>query len=115
MDAKTVAAGVAVAVTKPQDVSSAVTLASSTGLVFLGAFSLSDWAVAVGIALSVGTFLLNWIYKRRAYRLRVQEVEAFVAKLREQDGGSSKRDAEPDRTNERGYPTFPSRSGLVDE
>ncbi|MBA0188276.1 phage holin family protein [Pectobacterium carotovorum] len=41
----------------------------STTVVF-GALSLNDWAIIVGIACTVGTFALNWYYKRKEFQLR---------------------------------------------
>ena len=35
----------------------------------VGGLSLSDWAIVIGIACTVGTFVINWYYKRKEYRL----------------------------------------------
>lgn len=31
----------------------------------LGALSLNDWAIVIGIACTIGTFLVNWHYRRK--------------------------------------------------
>ncbi|WP_058912853.1 phage holin family protein [Entomohabitans teleogrylli] len=36
----------------------------------LGAITLNDWAIIVGIACTLGTFLVNSYYKRKDYELR---------------------------------------------
>ncbi|EMH0680425.1 phage holin family protein [Klebsiella aerogenes] len=36
----------------------------------LGALSLDEWAVLVGIICTIGTFVVNWYYKRKDYELR---------------------------------------------
>ncbi|EKN4745171.1 phage holin family protein [Yersinia enterocolitica] len=36
----------------------------------LGALSLNEWALVIGIACTVGTFGVNWYYKRKEYQLR---------------------------------------------
>ncbi|ENR0028975.1 phage holin family protein [Yersinia enterocolitica] len=36
----------------------------------LGALSLNEWALVIGIACTVGTFWVNWYYKRKEYQLR---------------------------------------------
>ncbi|OIV46837.1 holin [Sodalis sp. TME1] len=41
----------------------------------LGAFSLSEWALITGIACTLATFLLNWIYRHKEYRFRTQRDE----------------------------------------
>ncbi|WP_370737834.1 phage holin family protein [Gilliamella mensalis] len=33
----------------------------------LGALSLNDIAIVVGIILSIATFIINWVYKRRDF------------------------------------------------
>ncbi|WP_243466118.1 phage holin family protein [Sodalis glossinidius] len=40
--------------------------------VLLGAFSLSEWALITGIACTLATFLLNWIYRHKEYRFRTK-------------------------------------------
>ncbi|BAE74021.1 hypothetical protein SGGMMB4_01741 [Sodalis glossinidius str. 'morsitans'] len=38
----------------------------------LGVFSLSEWALITGIACTLATFLLNWIYRHKEYRFRTK-------------------------------------------
>ncbi|MCA6222405.1 phage holin family protein [Photorhabdus antumapuensis] len=35
--------------------------------VMLGALSLNDWAIIIGIICTVGTFGVNWYYKHREF------------------------------------------------
>ncbi len=35
-----------------------------------GIFTLDQWAVIVGILCTVGTFAVNWYYKRKEFKLR---------------------------------------------
>ncbi|QLR03797.1 phage holin family protein [Providencia rettgeri] len=35
-----------------------------------GALSLDQWAVLIGIICTVATFLVNWYYKRKEFKLR---------------------------------------------
>lgn len=34
-------------------------------LTVFGAMTLQDWAVLIGILLGIGTFVVNWYYKRK--------------------------------------------------
>lgn len=36
----------------------------------IGALSLDQWAVLIGILCTVGTFAVNWYYKRKEFKLR---------------------------------------------
>ncbi|KGM29101.1 holin [Photorhabdus luminescens] len=36
----------------------------------LGALSLNDWALIIGIICTVGTFSINWHYKRKEFQLK---------------------------------------------
>ncbi|MGL9724468.1 phage holin family protein [Sodalis sp. (in: enterobacteria)] len=38
----------------------------------LGALSLNQWALITGIACTLATFLLNWIYRHKEYRFRTK-------------------------------------------
>ncbi|CAK8739288.1 hypothetical protein SODG_002894 [Sodalis praecaptivus] len=38
----------------------------------LGALSLSDWALIIGIICTLGTFGLNWYYRRKEYLFRTR-------------------------------------------
>ena len=35
-----------------------------------GLFTLEEWAIIIGIICTVGTFLVNWHYKRKEFKLR---------------------------------------------
>ena len=48
---------------------SAAAYGTGTGIIVVGGLSLSDWAIVVGIVCTVGTFVINWYYKRKEYRL----------------------------------------------
>ncbi|CND88205.1 Uncharacterised protein [Yersinia nurmii] len=36
----------------------------------LGALSLNEWAIIIGIACKIGTFAVNWHYKRKEFQLQ---------------------------------------------
>ncbi|MFW0852434.1 phage holin family protein [Morganella morganii] len=38
----------------------------------LGVLSLEQWAMLIGNICTVGTFLVNWYYKRKDYLLRIK-------------------------------------------
>ncbi|MEM0651860.1 phage holin family protein [Klebsiella huaxiensis] len=40
----------------------------------LGAMSLDEWAVIIGIICTLGTFVINWYYKRKDFELRRENV-----------------------------------------
>ena len=42
--------------------------AGATSTLF-GMVSLSEVAIIIGIVLSIGTFLINWLYKHKTYEL----------------------------------------------
>lgn len=35
-----------------------------------GAMSLNEWALLIGIVCTIGTFGVNWYYKRKEFQLR---------------------------------------------
>lgn len=45
-----------------------------------GALSLNDIAIIIGILLSIATFLINWLYKRRDFLHKKQLRERFYEK-----------------------------------
>lgn len=49
--------------------SSGAAYGTGAASVVIGGWSLNEWAIAVGIACTVGTFLVNWYYKRQEFRL----------------------------------------------
>ncbi|WP_218057343.1 phage holin family protein [Gilliamella sp. Fer1-1] len=46
----------------------------------LGALSLNDIAIIVGIILSIATFIINWLYKRRDFYHKKKLREQYYAK-----------------------------------
>ena len=40
---------------------------------WLGDVSLEQWAIVAGIICTVGTFLVNWYYKRKEFQLKAGE------------------------------------------
>lgn len=46
-----------------------------------GAMTLNEWALVIGILTTVGTFIINWMYKRRDFnhkkKLREQYYEKY--------------------------------------
>ncbi|OTQ71034.1 HP1 family phage holin [Gilliamella sp. N-G2] len=46
----------------------------------LGALSLNDIAIIIGIILSIATFIINWIYKRRDFYHKKNLREQYYAK-----------------------------------
>ena len=49
---------------------SAAAYGTGTGMILVGGMSLSDWAIIVGIICTVGTFAVNWYYKRQEFLLK---------------------------------------------
>lgn len=54
--------------------SSAISYITSGGWFSYGALTLNDIAMIVGIVTGLGTFVVNWYYKRKEFKLREQEV-----------------------------------------
>ena len=48
---------------------SAAAYGTGTGMILIGGLSLSDWAIVIGIVCTVGTFAINWYYKRKEFQL----------------------------------------------
>ena len=48
---------------------SAAAYGTGTGMILIGGLSLSDWAIVIGIACTIGTFAINWYYKRKEFQL----------------------------------------------
>lgn len=46
------------------------TIGTGSTIAVFGALSLNYWAIIVGIVCTVGTFALNWYYKRKEFQLR---------------------------------------------
>lgn len=53
---------------------SAAAYGTGTGMILIGGLSLSDWAIVIGIACTVITFVINWYYKRQTYKLMKSNV-----------------------------------------
>lgn len=53
--------------------SSSIAVGTSSATAMFGALSLNDWAIIIGIVCTVGTFALNWYYKRKSFRLLEKE------------------------------------------
>lgn len=51
---------------------SAAAYGTGTSMILVGGMSLSDWAIIIGIACTVGTFAINWYYKRQEFLLKQQ-------------------------------------------
>lgn len=43
-------------------------LGAGTTTTIFGALSLNDWALIVGIACTIGTFIINWYYREKDFR-----------------------------------------------
>lgn len=39
----------------------------------LGVLSLDQWAVLIGIVCTIGTFFINWYYRRKEYQIKAGE------------------------------------------
>ena len=48
---------------------SAAAYGTGTGMILIGGLSLSDWAIVIGIVCTIGTFVVNWYYKQKEYKL----------------------------------------------
>lgn len=53
--------------------SSSIALGTGSATVMFGALSLNDWAIIIGIVCTVGTFALNWHYKRQEFKLKQEQ------------------------------------------
>lgn len=60
--------------------SSVATYTTSGTLAAAGAFTLTEWALVVGIVISVMTFVVNLLYQQRRYKLEAE----YKALLREE-------------------------------
>ena len=49
--------------------SSSVAVGTGSATAMFGALSINDWAIIIGIVCTVGTFALNWYYKRKEFLL----------------------------------------------
>lgn len=48
---------------------SAAAYGTGTGMILIGGLSLSDLAIVIGIVCTIGTFVVNWYYKRKEFQL----------------------------------------------
>ncbi|SUB82011.1 Uncharacterised protein [Pragia fontium] len=44
----------------------------------LGALSLNDWALIIGILSTAGTFAVNWYYKRKEFQIKMGVISANI-------------------------------------
>ena len=49
--------------------SSSVAVGTGSATAVFGALSLNDWAIIIGIVCTIGTFAINWYYKRKEFQL----------------------------------------------
>ena len=49
--------------------SSSVAVGTGSATAVFGALSLNDWAIIIGIVCTIGTFSINWYYKRKEFQL----------------------------------------------
>ena len=49
--------------------SSSVALGTGSATAVFGALSLNDLAIIIGIVCTIGTFSINWYYKRKEFQL----------------------------------------------
>ena len=52
---------------------SAAAYGTGTGMILIGGLSLSDLAIVIGIACTIGTFAINWYYKRKEFQLMEEQ------------------------------------------
>lgn len=55
-----------------EKITSAIAYAAAVVLAFLGALTPQDIAFLVGAVVAVGTFIVNWYYRRKSYLLLKQ-------------------------------------------
>jgi uncharacterized membrane protein len=56
----------------------------AAGYTGIASMTLNDWAMIIGIAVTVITGIINWYYKRRAYQVLRRRMENEEA-MREED------------------------------
>ena len=49
--------------------SSSIAVGAGSATAMFGALSLNDWAIIIGIVCTIGTFVVNWYYKQKEYKL----------------------------------------------
>ncbi|WP_392551598.1 HP1 family phage holin [Orbus wheelerorum] len=54
----------------------------------IGAFSLNEIAIIIGIILSVATFFINWAYRRRDFQHKKKLREEYYAKYKKDNDDS---------------------------
>lgn len=55
-----------------ENFTSGAAVGTGSTTVLVGAISLNEWAIIVGIICTVGTFAVNWYYKRKEFILKQQ-------------------------------------------
>lgn len=58
------------------NVTSGAAVGAGSATALFGAMSLNDWAIIIGIICTIGTFGLNWYYKRKEFQL--MKVKAHI-------------------------------------
>lgn len=56
-----------------EKLTTAASYTAGVGSTLFGAINLNDAAIIVGIVLSIGTFVVNFIYKRKTYLLAAKK------------------------------------------
>lgn len=56
-------------------VTSTVSYTAGVSTATAGALTLNDWALICGIVVSLGTFVLNWYYRHKTYKLQAARIE----------------------------------------
>lgn len=51
------------------NVTSGAAVGAGSATALFGAMSLNDLAIVIGIACTIGTFVINWYYKRKEFQL----------------------------------------------
>ncbi|PSW48349.1 HP1 family phage holin [Photobacterium leiognathi] len=59
---------------RADEVTSGATRIFAGATAFLGAFSVQEWGVIIGICLGIGSFSLSWYYKRKNHELLKQSL-----------------------------------------
>lgn len=50
-------------------ITTAASYAASGSLMTIGGLALNEWFAAIGLALAIATFIVNWVYKQKNYNL----------------------------------------------
>lgn len=47
---------------------------SASIVIGISNWGLNEWAIMIGIICTIGTFLINWYYKRQEFRLKQKQL-----------------------------------------